>query len=85
MPMPVVDLPATSNETKYRMNALVTIPVIALLALVSATVLVWAVRIVLREMNGLGNDEDGAQDQRRTEERKNARIARELEQWRSGE
>jgi hypothetical protein len=67
------------------MNALVTIPVIALLALVSVTLLAWAARIVLREMNGLGEDEDGAQDERRTEERKNARIRREFEQWRDGE
>lgn len=73
------------TETENRMNESVTILLLAGLTLASVGVIAYVGRGILREMNGLDEDEDGAQAGRRTEERKNAKIAREIEQWRSGE
>ncbi len=66
------------------MNNPFLLAALALLTIASVVVICAVVRSVWREMKaGLGHDEE-AQRQRRTEERKNERIRRELETWREG-
>ena len=65
------------------MNNAQLISALLLLAAISVAVIVVVVRNILREMNGLA-DEDESQAERRTEERKNQRIARELRKRRDG-
>ena len=60
------------------------IPALLLLAAIALVVLALVARSVWRELSGLG-DEDEARSARKTEERKNERIRREIESWRDGE
>ena len=62
------------------MNNACLITLLFLLIAASVAVIVMAVRSIWREMT----DDDDA-PARRTEERKNERIRRQLEQWRDGE
>lgn len=56
------------------------IPVLLVLAAIAMAVIIAVGRSILREMNGGLGDEDESQAARRnTEERKNERIARELQ------
>lgn len=66
------------------MNDACILALVGLLIVASAVVILVAGRSIWREIMGLANNED-AQAERRTEERKNARIAREIEQWRNGQ
>lgn len=66
------------------MNDACILALVGLLIVASAVVILVAGRSIWREIKGLANNED-AQAERRTEERKNARIAREIEQWRNGQ
>lgn len=66
------------------MNDACILALVGLLIVASAAVIWIAGRSIWREINGLADNED-AQAERRTEERKNARIAREIEQWRDSQ
>ena len=65
------------------MNNAQLIALLLVLAAISVVVIIMTVRSILREMNGLGDD-DESQRQRRTEERKNERIRKEIERCREG-
>lgn len=59
-----------------------TIIILSVITLVSLAVIGWTVRTIWRELRGMG--EGTAAEASRTEERKNARIKKEIEQWRNG-
>lgn len=61
------------------MNDAQLIPAVLLLSVISVAV----VRSLLGEMNGTA-EQDEFRAARRTEERKNARIRKEIERWREG-
>lgn len=61
------------------------IPVLLVLAAIAVAVIIAVGRSILREMQGGLGDDDESQAVRRTEERKNERIRKEIEQWRDGE
>lgn len=60
-----------------------TIPLIAGLVIISVIVAALLMRSIWREISGLSDENDDAQAGR-TEEKKNAKIAKELEQRRNG-
>ena len=60
-----------------------TIIILSVMTLVSLVVIVWTVRTIWRELRGMG--EGTAAEARRTEERKNEKIRKEIEQWRNGQ
>jgi len=64
------------------MNA-TTFIILTLLTLLSVVAICWSLRTVWREMSGCGEGTEA--DIRRTEERKNARIKKEIERWRNAE
>ena len=59
------------------------IPALLVLAAISVAVIVAVVRSILREMNGLG-DEDESQAARREKEREDKRVLKQIEKWRAG-
>ena len=60
-----------------------TFIIIGLILVAALCVVIRLVVSVIDEANGLGGNSDDAQA-RRTEERKNERIRKEIEQWREG-
>ena len=65
------------------MNDACILALIGLLIIASAVVILATGRSIWREMKGLANDEDAKA--KRTEERKNDHIRKEIESWRRGE
>ena len=64
------------------MNDALIFRIALLVTIISVVGLGWVLRSVWREMNGLGNGEDAKA--RRTEQRKNEKIRKEIERWREG-
>jgi hypothetical protein len=60
------------------------IPGLLILAAIALGVCYAVMRSVLREMHGGLEDKDESPAARRTEERKNERIRKEIEKWREG-
>jgi hypothetical protein len=61
------------------------IPLLLAVSTIAMVVIARVARDIWREMNGaLGDVEAETRRERRTEERKNERIRKEIEQWREG-
>lgn len=66
------------------MNDAQLIPAVLLLSVITIAVCYAVMRSILRENENGPADEDESRTERRTEERKNARIRKEIERWREG-
>jgi hypothetical protein len=67
------------------MNDALLIPLLLVFTAISVVVIAKTGRDIWREMkDAKGDVEDETRRERRTEERKNARIRKEIERWREG-
>lgn len=66
------------------MNNALLIPLLLAASIIGMVVVCRVAGDIWREMHGGLGDEDETQAARRTEERKNERIRKEIERWREG-